>query len=163
MNNLFDLLKDDETDFTIKFNNNDDISLNVNCEKELEDDSYLRYYFYATAENKQGQELGRISFNIENDEYVFFGVLLVDDKYGRKGVGSKLVEFMEYVAQQRGVSSIGGDFDPKDERAGMFYHKKGYKIIHIDDYDLVQKFIDIGKVNENISVDILPKEKQLSK
>ena len=161
MDNLFDELGSEDRDFDVSFLDNDNITLRVSYSQEVENDDYTRQYFSVNAVDKEGHNLGLISFNVENGEYIFFGVLLVFKEFGRQGVGSKLVEFMEHVAQQSGVSIIRGDFDAEDNRAEKFYNKKGYKIVHIDDYDMVEKCIDTTKLNDNISISI--DEQELSR
>ena len=158
MDNLFDLLGNEESDFSVKFRDDDNISLKVNYSEEIENGDYERQYFSVNAVDRDNHQMGLISFNIENKEYVFFGVLLVFKEFARQGVGSKLVEFMEYVAQQGNVSTIRGDYDPEDDRAEKFYNKNGYKIVHIDDYDMVEKCIDVTKHNDNISVSVPEQE-----
>ena len=163
MDNLFEFLNDEDQDFVVEFKDKKDFKLNVNCQKELgdaENDFCNKYYFSANMQNKNGDDLGLISFNIENNDYVFFGVVFVNSNSKNKGVGSKLVEFLEFVAQQKGIANIVGDFDTDDSAAAIFYEKRGYQIIKTNNYEIVQKSIDINNVNENVVVSGLKAQKQ---
>ena len=163
MSNLFEFLNKDEQDFVVKFKDRDDLMLNVNCQKELgdaENDFCDKYYFYANIKNQNGDDLGLISFNIENKDYVFFGLIMVNKQFKTNGIGTKLVEFLEFAAQQRGIGTIIGDFDTDDPAAPIFYDKRGYKIIKTDDFEIVRKKIDTTKVDENVLIQGLQKLKE---
>lgn len=167
MSNFFDLFQKDETDLKVRFKDRQDLVLEVSCDKEKGgEDSEIEdlYYFCATALNKDNKEMGSLRFQIENDYYVFFCVIDVKDEFKSQGVGTKLVEFLEYAAQQKGLDNIVGDLDTDDKTAPIFYNKRGYNILHMDAVtDVVQKNIDITKVNDNIIVEGLEKEQEITK
>ena len=167
MSNLFDFLQKDETDLTVRFNDRQDLALKVSCDKEKGgEDSEVEdlYYFSVKALNKDNKEMGSLFFQIENDYYVFFCVIKVKDEFKSQGVGTKLIEFLEYAAQQKGLDNIVGDLDTDDKTAPIFYNKRGYNILHMDAVtDVVQKNIDITKVNDNIVVEGLEKEQEITK
>ena len=104
----------------------------------------------------------KISFGceiVDNKKRVWLYSIGTSDNYKKFGLGSKLMQTMEYVALKNNVTHIDGYFYPDDETvASIFYVKNGYKFNYENgSYFLYKDLKDSVKSNEVITA--LQKEK----
>ena len=133
----------------------DDISFDVNYSYgcfALDDELFeYDHSFSAKAKNQAGQTLGIVMFNIKPDKTVYLDQIEVDKKFKRQGVGTKLLEFVEYVAKEFGANRIEGIHRKSAENI-LFYAKNGYEMFKKGDSNFVRKNLDLNKSYDNFVV-----------
>lgn len=73
-----------------------------------------------------GQILGWLRFGYLWDVIPFMNMLYIEEKYRRKGLGTKLVEFWENEMGKMGYDKVMTSSN-SDEQAQHFYRKLGYR------------------------------------
>ena len=66
-----------------------------------------------------------------------------------KGIGQKLLEFVEEYANLNNIKYVEGIFYPTNEYAETFYLKNGYKICKEGYETIVSKYITLNKENKS--------------
>lgn len=107
-------------------------------------------YYLIQVLNEDNKEMGFLSFKAY-DDYIWIFKLETHEEYRNKGVGSALLNMLEYMAKYKWKNSIEGKFYPDNEFAKPLYEKFGYSF----DYELtgqtIFKYISFDKVKEEIA------------
>lgn len=102
-------------------------------------------YYAVKAMSSADDLLGLLTFKIKQENYYKKIWLYIIETYGKnqhKGVGSKMIIFLEDFAKQNKVRYIEGKYYPENKEAVKFYEKRGY-VLDIDGYEqLICKNID---------------------
>ena len=105
-------------------------------------------------------ELGYLTFKVSGryNDCIFAYQLENTSEVGR-GVGSALIDGLEYFALQNRINKFEAKFFPTDDRAKSFYEKRGYEIFK-DGYEtmLFKCYYD-----DEIEEDVLPKIIEVNK
>src|SRR5438552_10538445 len=67
----------------------------------------------------------------------YFGQFAVEPLLQKTGIGSKMMEFIEEYAKEKGYSELALDTSEKALRLIEFYKKRGYGFVHYHQWDIV--------------------------
>ena len=102
-------------------------------ESTVTEESFARTKVCVVAKSNGNQEMGTLSFLLENKKIWFFYVETYEP-FQHMGVATAMVEHMEAFAQKNHIKHIEGRFFPSNEFAKPFYNKLGYDIFQ-DGYE----------------------------
>ncbi len=86
--------------------------------------------FYVLRENNEIIAVG--SFASRDDETAWIPVMYVKSPFQRKGIGSKLMEFLEGIARERNYQNLHLETDSEVHWAVSFYEKHGFRTFKKD-------------------------------
>lgn len=123
---------------TIAFTWQNDIILLMKVFFEDRDDFYIDLeieqtsnFHLANAMSNAEEILGYISFYViieNNRKRIWLNKIATGKEHQNKGVGSKLLEFMECFARQKRAYYVEGRYFPENSSAKSFYENRGYSI-----------------------------------
>lgn len=87
-----------------------------------------RKYFIALDENNK--LVGYIGVLDTTTDYNIMGIA-VGERYKRKGVGTKLIQYIKTIAQQEKVETLSLEVDQTNTSAIKFYEKMGFVLTNI--------------------------------
>jgi len=116
---------------------------------------YKYYTVSALAKNKI--LLGEMTFKIGDYRNIWLYKIATIDKYQKQGIGSKLLNYLEFFANEHRIKQIEGKYFPSNGSAKSFYENRGYTI-EKEGYDwVVYKYIN---QNYNYQKNIIVKENE---
>lgn len=140
----------------LKGENSDNIFLEVNhsygCFALDENLFEYNHSFIAKAKNNQNQTIGGVMFDIKTDKSVYLVEIDVDEKYQRKGIGTKMLDFVEYVARDFGATCIKGIRRKDNPNNILFYVKNGYKVQDNKDSSSIEKKLNYKRTFDNFEI-----------
>lgn len=77
----------------------------------------------------KSRPVGIIMANKPYGGVIYCDVLLVDENFQKKGIGSRLLEEFENISKRKGVHNIRVE---SEERDLPFYEKNGYEVVGLD-------------------------------
>ncbi len=111
----------------------DDVS-EVYIDLEIEDKNG---FYLANAMNDIEEIVGYVAFYViseNNRNRIWLNKIATNKEHQNKGIGSKLLEFLECFARQKRAYFIEGRYFPENKSAKSFYENRGYSI-EKDGYD----------------------------
>lgn len=114
----------------VVFKDRKDFYLNITCD-DLNDFYTVKALSFAEV------LLGAMTFKTKQENYckkIWLYKIETFGEHQQKGVGTKLINFLEFFAQQNGVRFIEGKYYPENDRTKSFYEHRGYSI-EKDGYD----------------------------
>ena len=88
--------------------------------------------------------IGFLSFR-EQDDYLYLHTLQLIQQYRRQGIGTKLLEFIEYVAKEKAKNKIRLRVINGNPALSL-YHRNGFKVLeNLDWCLLMQKTLNISE------------------
>jgi len=114
------------------------------------DDKY-KYYTISCFKENNSNVLGELTFKIAGkyERCVFLYDLKNTSEVG-KGVGSALIDALEYFALNNRIEKCEAKFYPTDDRAKRFYESRGYEI-YKDGYEtMLYKAYYEDRIIENV-------------
>ena len=130
----------------------EDSFFGVNCFALDENLFEYSHSFIAKAKNKQGQTIGGVMFDINTDKSVYLLEIDVDESFQRKGIGTKLLDFVEYIAQDFGATIIKGLRRKNNPNNIFFYQKNGYKMQDSNDSSSIEKQLNNKRAFDNFEI-----------
>ena len=126
-------------------------------EKSITYDLHLEYFddddfFCLSLFNDEYEELGYLTFKAKSKPYRHIYINKIKNKSSqqRKGIGSALIQALEFIAYVKNIPQIEGKFYPENEYAKPFYEKHGYKI-QKEYYEVeILKQLDFEKIKAEI-------------
>lgn len=110
--------------------------------------------------NVEGEEMGYATCLLKEDSLWLYKIETYE-KFAHQGVGSALLDIVEFLAMQNRRKTVDGKYYPLNEFAKPFYEKHGYFIPNQkggwDDYDETWhmfKDLDFKKIKSEISRNI---------
>jgi GNAT superfamily N-acetyltransferase len=99
----------------------------------------------------KNNECGYVNFFQSSDGYPTIWIYRIEVVEGHKfkGIGQKLLEFVEEYANLNNIKYVEGIFFPINEYAETFYLKNGYKICKEGYETIVSKDITLNKENKS--------------
>lgn len=114
----------------VVFDDRTDIFLNV-------DYNSIRNYYTVSALSLDNILLGQMTFKVNKDSFIrkiwLYKIETFSDNQ-HKGIGSKMLRYLENFARQNQIYYIEGKYFPENEFAKDFYEHRGY-LIEKDGYD----------------------------
>ena len=114
---------------------------------------------YVISLSQNEQMASKICFGIENENdknRVWLYRISTDDNYKKNGLGTKLIQTMEYIALQNNITHIDGYYYPEDDVvASMFY---GYKFNFENASGHIYK--DLNAIPNNELIEAIKNNKQ---
>jgi ribosomal protein S18 acetylase RimI-like enzyme len=98
--------------------------------KDLIEGEKRRNYAVATIEDKI---IGFVSYYLKENKVLWISDLVVLLEYQKKGVGSKLTDFIEQEAKNMKAEAIALETQKTFDWAVSFYENRGYKTLSSDD------------------------------
>ena len=113
-----------------------DKKLLINIETIIKDDNYL-----TIAYDLKKNELGYAEFNkLKNNELWLYHIKTYPENRNL-GIGSALLDFVDYWAVQFDCNHIAGKYGPTSDYTAEFYDKNGYEIIELEYYHRLEKHV----------------------
>ncbi|MGN1227802.1 MAG: GNAT family N-acetyltransferase [Christensenellales bacterium] len=114
------------------------IKNNYNGKEVITDLDFLFHedydYYEIIAKNSENNDImGYLTFKVIKDSNIWIYKLETKQEYQGKGVGTALMNALEYFACSHNIDYIEGKFYPSNAVAKPFYEELGY-IIDYDDY-----------------------------
>ena len=72
-----------------------------------------------------------------NENAGYFGQFAVEPALQNSGIGSRLMEFIETYAREKGIRELALDTSELAVHLIKFYEKRGYKFVHYHQWDIV--------------------------
>ena len=95
-----------------------------------------------------------------NYEALFVSSLVVDEKYRRQGIATKLLEEVELLARESEVDNVELTVNNWNANAFSLYEKRGFKALEEAEGDVVKKMIEVAKdplkmVQKRMTMDVV--------
>lgn len=117
-------------------------------------------YFTITCFDENGKEMGHATC-ILNEDSLWLNKIETYKEYAHQGIGSAIIDIVEYLAMQKRKPMVDGKYYPLNEYAKPFYEKHGWFIPNQkggwDNYDETWhmfKDLDFKKIKSEISRNI---------
>ena len=78
--------------------------------------------------SKKGAEVTEIDPESLPDE-LYINTISVDPDFRRKGIGSQLLDFAEFIAKRANISKVSLNVETEKEAAIRLYKRSGYEIV----------------------------------
>ena len=118
-------------------------------------------FYVVKCVDKDNEELGFINFEIKNNK-VWIYKIETNPNFFHQGIGTALLNTMEYIAMLNNISRVEGKYYPTNEYTKPFYEKYGYYIPNQkkswDDYDetwTMSKDLDFDKIKSYIEDNLI--------
>ncbi len=114
-------------------------------------------YYVIKILNKNGT-MGYLTFKIKHESYaniIWLNKIETYKKFAHQGVGTALIQLLEYFAYKNNINYIEGKFYPDNEYAKPFYEKYGYKIEKEYYETFVSKRLEFDKIKKEIEPNLI--------
>lgn len=122
--------------------------------------------FYSVSCIKNKEKIGFINFEIKNNKTWIYKIE-TNKNYLHQGVGTALIDMMEYISMLNKIERVEGKYYPENEYAKTFYEKYGYYIPNQkrswDEYDetwTMFKNLDYNKIKQNMATNLVQDDVQ---
>lgn len=108
--------------------------------------------------------MGYATFKLKRQRFldsIWLYKIETNKEYAHKGVGSAVINLLEYFAYQNRAHTVEGKYFPKNEFAKPFYDKFGYSIEKEGYETYIYKTLDFKTIKQNIEPNIIGYEEQL--
>lgn len=108
--------------------------------------------------------MGYATFKLKRQRYfdsVWLYKIETNKEYAHKGVGSAVINLLEYFAYQNRAHTVEGKFFPENEYAKPFYDKFGYSIEKEGYETYIYKTLDFKTIKQTIEPNITGYEETL--
>jgi len=72
-----------------------------------------------------------------NEDSGYFGQFAVEPELQKSRIGSKMIEFIEEFAKEKGIKELALDTSEKAFHLIKYYKKRGYSFVHYHKWDIV--------------------------
>lgn len=136
--------------------------------KEKQFNSKMIYHknddYYTIKIMNENSTMGYLTFKIKREGYnnsIWLNKIETYKKFAHQGVGTALIQLLEYFAYKNNLQYIEGKFYPDNEYAKPFYEKYSYKIEKEYYETFVSKWLDFDKIKKEIEPNLIKNTKKL--
>ena len=114
-----------------------------------------RYYTIEVGQGKQ--VMGYVTFKTKREtrgNTIWINKIETYEQFAHRGVGTAVIQLLEYFAYKNNISYMEGKFYPDNEYAKPFYEKLGYTIEKEYYETFVYKLLDFKEIKTQIAPNI---------
>lgn len=150
------------TKYTIKFKDDEQFYVEMEEDEVYEYDGTKYIFESQIKKTEDNNKIGYMNFNKKNGK-IWLYKIEIDEDYRGKGIGSKMMKLLEYLASSQRCSSIEGKYYPTVNFGEHFYKKNGYSI-EKDGYETeIFKYLDrdiYKKYEDNFQIEVAEEKEE---